>query len=168
MGARLSAGRRSQEELERAKARRRARKRDDRTAPTVRSRDPRARPDARKRVRKPYFKLIYRGNPVRTIYNISGFMFLTFLVLTLVLLVVFGSIPEAPMPWNLVMTATLVVWVLSTMTLCGVMIYEIIARLLGKPTTFGIAILGGRYIRDVDGSTHVEPSPHTNSKQRKR
>ncbi len=139
-----------------------------RTAPTVRSRKPGARPEARKRVRKPYFKLIYRGNPVRSIYNISGFLFLAFLVLTLVLLVAFGSIPEAPTPWNLVMIVTSVVWVVSTMTLCGVMIYEITARLLGKPTTFGIATLGGRYIWDVDGSTHVDPSPRTNSKQRKR
>lgn len=88
--------------------------------------------------------------------------------LTFILLVAFGLIPVAPTPWYVVMIVTAVVWVVSANRFCGVMIYGIIARLLGKPTTLGSETLGGCCIRDVDGSTHADSAPRTDSKQRKR
>ncbi|MFF2493646.1 hypothetical protein [Agromyces sp. NPDC058064] len=93
--------------------------------------------------------MIYRGDLARTIYNLSGAVFLVGLALVLLEIIVFGVLLGAPDWVYPPMWATFVVWGLGTLTMCTLMIVEVILRLRGKPATFGIATRGGRSIGDL-------------------
>ncbi|MCD5348226.1 hypothetical protein PX701_11105 [Agromyces sp. H3Y2-19a] len=114
-------------------------------------------------MRRPRFQLIYKGDPARSIYLVSGAVFLIGLALILLEIIVFGVIFGAPDWVYPPMWVTVVVWILGTLTMCTMMIVEVILRLRGKPATFGIATIGGRYIEDVrpdaDELEHGSGSP---------
>lgn len=94
-------------------------------------------------------QLIYKGDLARTIYNVSGAVFLVGLGLVLLEIIAFGVVLGAP-DWGYPpMWVTLVIWILGTLTMCVLMIVEVILRLRGKPATFGIATRGGQYIGDL-------------------
>ena len=71
------------------------------------------------------------------------------LALILVEIIVFGVILGVPDWVYPPLWATLVAWIGGTLVMCVMMIVEVIARMRGKPATFGIATLGGRSIGDV-------------------
>lgn len=71
------------------------------------------------------------------------------LALIIVEIIVFGVILGVPDWVYPPLWATLVAWIGGTLVMCVMMIVEVIARMRGKPATFGIATLGGRSIGDV-------------------
>lgn len=93
--------------------------------------------------------MIHRGDPARTVYTLSGAVFVVGLALVLVEIIVFGVILGAPDWVYPPLWPTLVAWIGGTLVMCVMMIVEVIARMRGKPATFGIATLGGRSIGDV-------------------
>ena len=114
---------------------------------------------------KKRYQLIYRGEIVRTIYTISGAFFIITVPITLIMVIVFGSLPDAPFPANYITLVAVAIMVLSTLVVCITIVVEVIARALGKSATFGIATKGSRYIGDL--SSEAKQAKYLKAKRSK-